>query len=260
MKGVYKTTKKDGATYYRSSITFRNKHISLGSFDDETEAHEAYLDAYKILFENRYTLLDFKNARAISFEKWVSLCNFRDNGLYIKNPIYLHASYFSYYIDELNEYKFDIDDLFYYSNHKIFKKNGYLFVNDYGMQLNILNRYGIKNFAVEGRDYRFIDNDPFNLTRQNIEVINNYHGVEKKEKHHKTVFTSKININGRYTIGEYSSEEDAAIAYNKAADYIQEHAISQKEYLHNYIASMDKETYLKRYKSVTISEKILDLA
>ena len=34
-KGVYTATKKDGTLYYRSSITFQNKHISLGSFSSE---------------------------------------------------------------------------------------------------------------------------------------------------------------------------------------------------------------------------------
>ena len=33
--GVYKTTKKDGSVYYRVSITYKNKHISIGSYDDE---------------------------------------------------------------------------------------------------------------------------------------------------------------------------------------------------------------------------------
>ncbi len=40
-KGVYAATKKDGTQYYRSSITFKSKHISLGSFPTETEAARA---------------------------------------------------------------------------------------------------------------------------------------------------------------------------------------------------------------------------
>ena len=48
-KGVYQAVKKDGTIYYRSSITYRNKHISLGSFLNEADAHAAYLEAEKIL-------------------------------------------------------------------------------------------------------------------------------------------------------------------------------------------------------------------
>ena len=33
--GVYTAYKKDGTVYYRSSITHKNKHISLGSFSSE---------------------------------------------------------------------------------------------------------------------------------------------------------------------------------------------------------------------------------
>ena len=36
--GVYTAYKKDGTVYYRSSITHKNKHISLGSFSSENEA------------------------------------------------------------------------------------------------------------------------------------------------------------------------------------------------------------------------------
>ena len=42
LPGVYLATKKDGTVYYRSSITYRSKHISLGSFSTEEDAHCAY--------------------------------------------------------------------------------------------------------------------------------------------------------------------------------------------------------------------------
>ena len=48
-KGVYVAKKKDGTIYYCSSITFQNKHISLGSFSSEDEAAAAYLEAEKLL-------------------------------------------------------------------------------------------------------------------------------------------------------------------------------------------------------------------
>ena len=46
--GVYLATKKDGSIYYRSSITFKNKHISLGSFSTEDDANNAYLEALEL--------------------------------------------------------------------------------------------------------------------------------------------------------------------------------------------------------------------
>ncbi len=66
------------------------------------------------------------------------------------------------------------------------KKNGYLFVNDYGMQVNILSRYGIKNFAVKDKDYYFKDGDCMNFRYHNIVVINPYYGVEKVKKKYAT--------------------------------------------------------------------------
>ena len=124
LKGVFPATKKDGTIYYRTSINYSGKHISLGSF---------------------------------ASEEIIILLNFRDNGLYFKNPIYLRKGYFSYFLSEHEELKFDIDDLFYYSSHKIQKRQGHLFVSDYGMQYSILSRYGIRPYAVAGRDYQFVN-------------------------------------------------------------------------------------------------------
>ena len=35
LPGVYQAKKKDNTIYFRSSITYSGKHISLGSFDTE---------------------------------------------------------------------------------------------------------------------------------------------------------------------------------------------------------------------------------
>ena len=87
--GVYLATKKDGSVYYRSSITFKNKHISLGSFLTEDKASKAYLEALK-LTTSSYSIEDITGKfKVLPFEKAVTIINFRDNGLYIGNPIYL---------------------------------------------------------------------------------------------------------------------------------------------------------------------------
>lgn len=43
------------------------------------------------------------------------------------------------------------------------RRGGHLFVADYGMQVNILNRYGIKNYAVKDKDYIFVMVTPMTL-------------------------------------------------------------------------------------------------
>ena len=47
--GVFEATKKNGSIYYRSSINYKGKHISLGSFDKEDDAHNAYMEAGEVL-------------------------------------------------------------------------------------------------------------------------------------------------------------------------------------------------------------------
>ena len=83
LAGVYLAKKKDGTVYYRSNITFQNKHISLGSFPTEQLAHQAYEEAGQILNAD-ITPGDYSiNTFVLSFDKIISLMNFRDNHIYI---------------------------------------------------------------------------------------------------------------------------------------------------------------------------------
>ena len=144
-QGVSIATKKDGTVYYRAGLYYKNKHISLGSYADETTAGNAYLEALAILGSLDQLPEDYiEQPTTLSFEKIIVLLNFRNNGIYFKNPIYLRNGYFSYYLSRIEELKFDVDDLFYYSGRKIQKRQGHLFVSDYGMQYSILSRYGIR--------------------------------------------------------------------------------------------------------------------
>ena len=86
--GVFKAVKKNGSKYYRASITYRNKHISLGSYEDEDTATKAYSFA-RSLIKGTQTIEDYSSSCPLSFEKYVVLVNFRDNRVYIRNPIYL---------------------------------------------------------------------------------------------------------------------------------------------------------------------------
>ena len=256
-KGVYTATKKDGTLYYRSSITFQNKHISLGSFSSEKQAATAYLEAEKLLRTHVLTLDRFEENCTLSFAKWVCLLNFRDNGMYIKTPIYLKDNYFYYYFSPNDYYIFDIDDLFYYSTHSIMRRGGHLFVSDYGMQVNILSRYGIKNYAVAGRDFHFVNGNTRDFRYENIEILNRYHGVRVRNLKTGIRYAAIIHLNGNFTIGTYESDIEAAIAYNKAIDILIKKGVS-RNFTPNYIESLSPSAYADIYSEVSVSRKILD--
>lgn len=258
--GVFLAKKKDGSIYYRSSFTYKSKHISLGSFSTEKLAHKAYLEAVQLTSSAKaITIADYnKKKRVLSFEKWVILINFKDNGMYFKNPIYLRPKYFEYYLDgdPFSPLKFDVDDLFFYSTHKIMRRGGHLFVADYGMQLNILNRYGIKNFAVHGKDYIFVNNDNTDYRYQNIKIINRYNGVSIEEKPgSQPTYVSKIHVNGDYIIGRYKTDVEAAVAYNKAVDRLLSNGFTIN-YQQNYIDSLNSKQYSTIYEEIKLPKKL----
>ena len=268
-KGVYAAIKKDGTPYYRSSITFQNKHISLGSFPTEAAAARAYNEAAGILPDPGCSLesylplsLEDKSAKrrspALPFPKWVTLINFRDNGIYIKTPIYMRINYFHYYFSPDDYYTFDIDDLFYYSPHSIIRRGGHLFVSDYGMQINILSRYGIKNYGVAGRDFLFVNGDKRDFRYENIEIINRYHGVLRKQHKGKTIYETRIHLRGEFIVGRYETETEAAIAYNKAASTLIRKGYD-KRFPVNYLEELSSEEYKECFKRIKISKRILAL-
>ncbi len=254
--GVYTAKKKDGTIYYRSSITYRGKHISLGSFNSSDKANAAYNEAGQIL-KGKGSPDDYK-PKTLDFCKCISLMNFRDNNIYFKTPIYIRASFFNYYYDKETVYTFDTDDLFYYSVHKIMKRGGHLFVSDYGMQVNILNRYGIKNFAVCGRDYYFKNNDDRDLRYTNIVSVNPYNGVSIKSEKGLSVYVAKIHVRGDYMIGKYKTPIEAAIAYNKAIDILKKNGIN-KNYAANYVDGVSGMQYAEIYSNIKVSKKIYKL-
>ncbi len=261
--GVYVATKKDGTTYYRASLTYLRKHISLGSYASISDAHQAYLEGCSLirasLGKSRpLEISDYKKTHILPFEKWVCLINFRDNHMYLSTPIYMQKKYFHYYISPTAILKFDVDDLFYFSSHKIMKRGGHYFVADFGMQVNILNRFGIKNYGVIGRDYNFINGDTSDFRRENLDIINQFHGVLSVKKNNITKYRARIHVNGNYTIGTYDTMEEAAIAYNKAIDILKKNGIGKK-YTPNYIESLSPSAYAELYTSVCVSQKLYSI-
>lgn len=188
-EGVYPATRKNGQKYYRASLTYRRKHISLGSFSNVTEAHNAYLEGLRLLKDTSVTVASYVSCSPLAFEKWVTLLNFRDNGIYSGNPIYMSKKFFYYYLSPSQVLKFDPDDLFYYATHKIMCRGNHYFVADHGSQISIISRYGIKPYAREGRDYRFINGDHSDFRRENLQIMNIYHGVTLEQKNGQYLYT-----------------------------------------------------------------------
>lgn len=252
LAGVYTAKRKDGSIYYRASLTYRNKHISLGSYASSYDAHQCYLSASALIKDSSITLNAYRPDRALSFEKWVCLLNFRDNGIYFSTPIYIRPKFFYYYFSPSDFFIFDTEDLFYYSSRKISRRGNHYFVADYGMQINIMSRYGIKNHAVEGRDYRFINGNNRDFRYENIEIINRYNGVRAVNHKGGTVYQVKIHVKGNVTVGTYPSELEAAIAYNKAIDLLKKAGVN-KAYAPNYMEGVPPAVYADIYSSVKIS-------
>ena len=255
LPGVYTAKRKNGAVYYRASLTYRNKHISLGSYDNARTAHQAYLQAGTLLEDASVTLGSYHTESALPFAKWVSLLNFRDNAIYFATPIYVRPRFFYYYFSLSDFFIFDLDDLFYYSTRRISRRGGHFFVADYGMQVNIMNRYGIKNYAVEGRDYRFVNGNDQDLRYENIQIINRYHGVSAVTANGRTRYRVRIHVKGNLNVGTYDSETEAAIAYNKAADLLKKAGVN-KAYTPNYMEGMSPAAYADLYAAVKISSGV----
>lgn len=257
LKGVYPAVKKDHTIYYRASITYHKKHISLGSFGSMEAAGNAYLEADRILESDSISLKNYSEKSPLSFEKWVILINFRDNNLYFGTPIYARPKFFYYYLSPTFVLKFDIDDLFYYSSHKIMKRNGHLFVADYGMQVNILNRHGIRSYSVPGKDYVFLNGDDTDFRNENLKIINRYLGVSKLIVKGRTKYKAKINLPGYFVIGTYDTEDEAAIAYNKAIDVLKRNGVT-RNYTPNYLEGLSPAVYADIYARLKISEKLIN--
>lgn len=253
LKGVYVTETKTGKVLYRASVTKASRHISLGSYPDEKKAHKAYLTALKVLENNSISLNDFQDFKALKYDKAVILMNLRDNGIYFGTPIYLHKDYFNYYLSPDIVFTFDLEDLFYFSSHKISKRGGHYFVADYGSQVSVGSRFGLKPYSVVGRDCRFINDDPFDYRRSNLEILNTYHGVVISPD--KKGYIARIHTSGYTKIGFYESALEAAIAYNKAADILKKKT-GDKNYPENYIDEVSGKVYAEIYNAVKINPNI----
>jgi len=253
--GVFPAIRRDGSQWYRASLTCRRKHISLGSYREPQTAQEAYREGRRLLDTPELTLIDYSENSVLPFEKWVCLINFRDNGIYFGKPIYMGQKMFFYYLSPTVVLKFDLDDLFYYSSHKIMRRGNHYFVADYGMQVGIAARYGIKNYAVAGRDYEFLNGDPTDFRRENLLIHNQYHGVRREEHGADSLYAVRIHVRGDLLVGRYPTELEAAIAYNKAIDILQRSGVT-RHYTPNYIEGLSPSRYADIYTQLEISPRV----
>lgn len=259
MTGVYEAKNNNGETYFRASFTFKNKHISLGSSSDRAACHAMYQEACAIISNTSSHWVDadrrtasYNEAMTLSLSKYISLINFRDNNIYIKTPVYMCHRHFLYFLNEYKVLLFSADDLFYYSRHTIMSRGGYYFVNDYGAQTSILSRFGIRSHSVAGRDYVFKNGDTHDFRYENILVINQYYGVARFTRNGRTMYRSRIHINGDFILGEFATEEEAAVAYNKAVDMLS--GLVDIAYTPNYIEGISSVEYATMYHNIILSK------
>ena len=70
------------------------------------------------------------------------------------------------------------------------------------------------------------------------------------------MYQSRIHINGDFIIGTYATENEAAIAYNKAADMLE--PVYPVSYTRNYIEDISHIAYAATYNNVKISRRLLE--
>ena len=129
---------------------------------------------------------------------------------------------------------------------------------DYVSQISIRERYGIKSYAVEGRDYRFANEDPSDFRYENIIILNRYRGVRQFAEKGFVKYKAVIHIRSNYVVGKYNTEAEAAIAYNKAADILIKNGI-KKNFQLNYVEDLSASQYADIYMNTNISPKIYEI-
>ena len=77
--------------------------------------------------------------------------------------------------------------------------------------------------------------------------------VSMIEKNGKKLYRAAIHINGMYQIGTYEAENEAAIAYNKAADMTEKK--TSVKYERNYIENISSIQYASIYNKIILPSK-----
>ena len=258
MAYIYTTTINDTVNY-KTYFTHNKKKLSLGTFKTSDIANTAILEATKIINEKERNLDEsyINSFKVLDYKKVVTICNFRDNNKFIKNPIYIYKDYFKYYLSSDLFLVFDTKDLFFFSSYKIYKRGKYIYTQDNISQQNILSRFGIQNHSVSGRDYIFKNGNVYDFRKQNLQVLNSYKGVTQKIKEYETIYITTIFKDKNIVVGHYNSELEAAIAYNKAGDLLINLGL-KKDFIKNEINFITKSEYNEIYNNIIVSDVLLD--
>lgn len=244
----------NGKTHYKIYFVYESNKIYLGTYPSMETAEKALVEA-EALMKHPQGPPQFELAPTLNYKKIVSLCNLRDYKKYMKNPIYLYATYFHYYLSKNCILVFDSKDLLYFSTYKIYKRGNYLYTQDSISQQNILARFGIPNHSVINKDYFFKNNNPYDFRSENLIVVNSYKGVTKKIKDNSTIYVAYIYIKTNLIIGHYESEIEAAIAYNKAIDLLRQQGLF-RDYTYNVIPYITETEYRAIYDRLTLSPRL----
>lgn len=241
---------KNNILRYKVYFVYQSKKIYLGLYDTEELAKNTLREAQEIM--EKFMDISHYTCQYINFKKFISLCNLRDRHVYIKNPIYLYDTYFHYYLSKDVFLTFDIKDLLFFSTYKICKRGNYIYTQDSITQQSILCRFGIHQHSIYGVDYKLKNGNMYDFRRENIEIINAYKGVTLKEKNGQSVYVAKIFINHDIIIGYYTSQAEAAIAYNKAIDVLTQNG-TLRDYIKNTIPYLTLSEYTQIYNRLVIS-------
>ena len=87
-------------------------------------------------------------------------------------------------------------------------------------------------------------------------MINRFHGVLRYPVKGIIKYRTIIHINGNYIVGTYSSEEKAAVAYNKAVDFAKAAGI-RKDFPENYVDALSPKEYAETYTKIKLSKRYL---
>ncbi len=253
MAYIYPTT-TNGLLAYKLYFIYRGRKLYLGTYKSESLANEALKEAEYIV-ESTLGPLQY-TPHAIPFKKYISLCNFRDNKVYIKNPIYIYHDYFCYFLSPTSHFTFDMKELMFFSSYKIFKRGNYIYTQDNVAQQSILSRFSIPPHAVLGVDYYFKNGNIYDFRSTNLEIHNGYKGVSKEVRNHKTFYSSRIFVEHTLVIGHYLSELEAAVAYNKAIDVLQTKGPT-RDYIKNEFPYLTLSEYQEIYNRISISPSIV---
>lgn len=246
---------------YRLYYPYHKHKIYIGLYDLEETALAALSLIESIMAQDAvpFSLQNPKspNESLLPSKKYISLLNLRDNGILIHNPIYIYKDYFKYYLSQSTVLTFDMRDLLFFSTNKIYQRGNYFYTKNTFMQTNLLSRYGIAPHSKLGVHYHFKNNNPYDLRRENLEITSHYKGVITTTRQGNTIYITKIFNQKTIVVGHYKTENDAAIAYNKACDILQGTGV-MREYARNELPFLTHTEYLEIYNSILISPRLLN--